>query len=1029
MYRFRFVHILVGLASCLCTAWAQVSPAPSIYFHTFGKTDGLSSGKVRNVMQDKTGFVYLCTSAGINRFDGYSLTPFQFSGASPLAALTEVETRASLQDKEGNFWVATDFNGLFKYNPRSAEIRRFLHKEGSTLYLRDLIADRAGQYLWCAGSNGIVRIGLQGQAPCFFFEGEQCLTVFEDKEGTIWTGTIGNGIRSLDPGTGKTTAWLPDKNKNPSLFPGVYCRAITQDINGDMLFGTAVGLFRLDKQSGKTKGYFHVAGNPYSCPQNGITTLLLDHRQQLWLGTYGSGLALFERETERFFNYQRKAGTIGSLAGNYIETLFEDNFGQIWVGDHSAGLSYFNGNVGFIRNIEQAPSAAHALPLRQISCLLAQGEILWIGLPGGIASYRPENGAIEFFPLRYTPFAAWEEVSALLSLPSGDLLVGTWSGLLIFSPASGRYSSFLPQSLNPGSKILSMLAEGDSVIWLSTSDQKLWRLNTEAGTLRRFEQENNIPGRAECNAMFMSSLAKPCFGSYNGFYEYDAALDAFIQNNTPAYWAEKGNAVAGIAQDKTGTCWITRHGGGLDAFNLTNRQYRHFGLEEGLPDMFCRAVQTDSFHRVWVGTDLGLMVFTPPRNLFDSPVKCFFKTLQLQDGLAFNKAGCSATLRVQGRQWLYFGSEDGLIELCPDKLEYNTAAPNPALTAIYLFNQLLRPSREGIQQQPAEYIKELTLPPLKNFFSFEFSALNLLAPEKNSYSYLLEGYDRGWVHAGTRHLATYTNVPPGDYVFKVQAYNSDGVPSQTPMALKLRIRPAWYQSAWFFGLLAAGFIAGVWGWFRWRLIQLQKLERMRQAIAADLHDEVGASLTSIQILAQLAAHQDPGRRREALEKLPAQISHTVAALREIVWNIQPGNDDLNILAGQLMRYAGEFLEKAAIRYTLEADEFPPTLKLNPVARQHLARIFKEALNNLVKHSKTDFASVALTCGKKSLLLRIRDNGLGFDPATQAQGNGLANMQKRAELAGGTLVFNSSPGEGAELTLLLPLHASRKWGLL
>lgn len=229
-----------------------------------------------------------------------------------------------------------------------------------------------------------------------------------------------------------------------------------------------------------------------------------------------------------------------------------------------------------------------------------------------------------------------------------------------------------------------------------------------------------------------------------------------------------------------------------------------------------------------------------------------------------------------------------------------------------------------------------------------------------------------------------------------------------------------------YSLLAA--LIGVFavGFLFYRVLELRKMEAMRQAIAADLHDEVGASLTSIQILAQLAHHEDPARQSEALDKLPDQARRTAAALREIVWNINPKNSGLGLLISQLSRYAGEVFEKMDIQYSIQADDFPDTASLDMMARQHLQRIFKEALNNLAKHSQANRAAVIFKKEGHELVVQVRDDGRGFDPATARRGNGLDNMAQRAAAAGGQLSLRSNPAEGTEATLRLPLKAERTW---
>ncbi len=292
-----------------------------------------------------------------------------------------------------------------------------------------------------------------------------------------------------------------------------------------------------------------------------------------------------------------------------------------------------------------------------------------------------------------------------------------------------------------------------------------------------------------------------------------------------------------------------------------------------------------------------------------------------------------------------------------------------------------------------------------------------------TYAYRLN--KGNWQLLGSSKSIQLVNLSPGSYQFEVKSITSEGVSSE-PANLMFCIIPRFYQTWWFLTLLVGGFGLAVFGYFRWRLSQLRKMEAMRQSIAADLHDEVGASLTSIQILAQLASHPDLERSAAALHKLPEQVRSTSASLREVVWNINPKGDALDLLIGELTRHAGEVFEKSDIEYTVQTDNFPKDVFLDSATRQHLVRIFKEILNNLTKHSHASRAAVYFKKQKNALTLVVRDNGQGFDPAVVHRGNGLANMQQRASAVAGQLVLRSSIDEGTEITLRMPLKRKRSW---
>ena len=320
-------------------------------------------------------------------------------------------------------------------------------------------------------------------------------------------------------------------------------------------------------------------------------------------------------------------------------------------------------------------------------------------------------------------------------------------------------------------------------------------------------------------------------------------------------------------------------------------------------------------------------------------------------------------------------------------------------------------------------VTDLRLPQPGNDLFISFGSPDFERGRLVTYAYRLNGGQ--WQDLGGNKSVRLANLAQGAYQFEVKSISSDGV-SSPPARFSFSVKPRFYQTWWFVALMAAAVSLAFYGYFRWRLQQLRKMEALRQSIAADLHDEVGASLTSIQILSQLVRHPDPGRSGEALEKLPEQVRRTSAALREIVWNINPKNDDLDLLTGQLARQAGEVFEQAGIQYTVESDEFGAGAMLHPTARQHLVRIFREALNNLVKHSGAGRASLVFKNEKNALMMRLRDDGKGFDPGTVLRGNGLDNMRQRAEAADGKLELESRKGQGTEIILQLPLRNKKRW---
>jgi signal transduction histidine kinase len=323
--------------------------------------------------------------------------------------------------------------------------------------------------------------------------------------------------------------------------------------------------------------------------------------------------------------------------------------------------------------------------------------------------------------------------------------------------------------------------------------------------------------------------------------------------------------------------------------------------------------------------------------------------------------------------------------------------------------------------------RSITLGPNDYFFSLEFAALNFRLPEKNRYAYMLENFDPDWVQAGTKREATYTNLDPGRYTFRVRATNNDGIWNPRGAALTIVVQPHWYGTWWFrvltswvlFGLL---FLA-----YRLRVRQLLALERVRHNIARDLHDDMGSTLSSISILSQLARTHQHNQRPEQAAALLDQIGESsrrmLDAMDDIVWTINPAHDSMEDVVARMRSFASDVLEARGIDFTFRADASVVGLRLNMRARREFFLLFKEAINNLAKYAQCTQAAIALTYEHHRLLLTVQDDGVGFDLTAPAQGggNGLTNMRGRAAAMKGVLDIQTAPGKGTVLRLNLPLR--------
>jgi nitrate/nitrite-specific signal transduction histidine kinase len=311
----------------------------------------------------------------------------------------------------------------------------------------------------------------------------------------------------------------------------------------------------------------------------------------------------------------------------------------------------------------------------------------------------------------------------------------------------------------------------------------------------------------------------------------------------------------------------------------------------------------------------------------------------------------------------------------------------------------------------------------QNSITIEFAALSFLQRDKIVYYYQLEGMDKDWIRPDKGLFANYASLPSGHYTFKVMCENADGVESKHITTLKIYIHPPFYRTWWFLSLIVIGIAAIIYFFHRMRVNRLLGMEKVRSRIARDLHDDMGSTLSTINILSEMAkmkVDKDAVKTSEYLNKISDNSSRMMEAMDDIVWSINPMNDSMQRITARMREFATGVLEARDIDFRFGVDEQVQLLKLDMEARRDLFLLFKEAVNNLAKYSQCRHANIEIFIAGKKLVMKIADDGVGFDINNADTGNGLYNMQKRAQSLQGKLVIDAQPGKGTKVLLEMPL---------
>jgi two-component sensor histidine kinase/streptogramin lyase len=605
---------------------------------------------------------------------------------------------------------------------------------------------------------------------------------------------------------------------------------------------------------------------------------------------------------------------------------------------------------------------------------------------------------------------------------------GGQSGIISYNPVtkkSRHYNLYTDSSNLTDLYTIGIIKDKNGKYWAGNWGGGLYNFDPVSGYTRAFTViEDDSTVISEIGPLFMDSKSRLyVHGWQGGFITFNTETEkfkVFKHDATDPESVSHQNCHAFI-ESKTGLIWFGTQGGGINVFNPVTEKFKAFTTKDGLPHNMVLSLVEDKKGNYWAGTGTiaNISCFTPPDDPFAPGCRIKFRNYDVSDGLPPNQlTKLSAYCDDDGT--LYFGTlGGGMISFHPDSLKDNDFIAPVHITGFSLKNKLVTINdSNSILKSPIEYSKELLLNYRQNIISFSFSALNFIHPEKNRYAYKLENYDDDWIYTdASRRFANYTNLNPGKYIFKVKGSNNDGFWNETPTELIIIITPPFWQTAWFKVLVALGLIGLAYAFYRYRVGQIILLQRIRNKIATDLHDDIGSTLNSISVYSEVAK-KDPARKDFALQMIGESSRKIIDSMSDIVWSINPENDSFDKIIFRMRSLTYNLLKVKKIDCSFKADESLNALKLPMQTRRNFYLIFKEALNNLVKYSHAARASVTLLHENRQVVLIVRDDGVGFDTSAKYNGNGLNNIRKRAGEINAVLNIESSAGEGTTVELNL-----------
>lgn len=971
---------VVGLLGGM-RAWA-LDPAKELsqyHMDLWTERDGLPQASVHAITQTRDGYLWIGTRDGLARFDGVTFTVFTAENA---AGLESNDIRALYEDKQGTLWIGTFNGGVSLY--REGRFQSFSRKTGLPITgVLTICQDKSGD-IWLGGWDGVVRhrrgsFHLFGSADGLF--GSNGWSICEDARGRLFVSTE-RGVNILE--NDRFAPFAPEKLQNHSLRQAYAGR---QGVFWLATLGR--GLMRME---GENVTYFTTANG---LADDNVRTVLEDSDGNLWVGTW-RGLSRIQ--DGKVSSLKRESG----FPNEIVESLFEDKEGSLWIGLRGGGLARLKEGKFSVYTTKQGLGDNFA------KCVLeGRDGAIWIGTDGGGLS-RYKDGQFKNYP-RTERGIAVRSVRSLAEDAEGNIWAGSAQPARVCVVKNGMIEIvFSKKEIPIETSVRVLFFDREGNLWIGGDGEGLCRY--AKGVMKVFTAADGLAG-LPVRTVMQDRAGTIWVGTNDGLCRFaDGKFTTFTTANGLAH-----NAVYAILQDAEGDLWLGTQGG-LSRYR--DGSFHAYTARDGLFQNLIFSVFEDGENNLWMSSNHG--VFTIHKRELDAFDRGKAKTLRctvygIADGMTTSQcqggsqpAGWKAR---SGRLW--FPTTRGVATILPGKVKRNNRPPPVLIEKVMAQNQELT-----LTQTPV-------LDSGLRGFSFHYTALSFLAPEKVRFKYRLDGVDRDWVEADGRRVAYYNEIPHGHHVFRVIACNNDGVWNHQGASFAFTLPPHFYETIWFYALCAAALALGAWRFHRWQLkearAEFSLVLEERGRIARELHDTLAQGFAGIAFQLEAVAtklFEAPQQAQEHLNLALTMVRHSLGEARRSVMNLRPSSLEQMDLSGALRETARQMVGQKVIE--IEVKTTGVVRPLAPTIEDNLLRVGQEAITNAFKYSDASTISIHVEFEPATVRLRVRDDGKGFDLAKTQESDGahfgVLGMQERAKQIGARFTVTSAPGQGTEIVI-------------
>lgn len=1069
--RARNIVLFLSLVLLQGTIIAQQT---ALNFINFSSKDGLSSNYVNALLKDRYGYMWFGTDDGLNKFNGNNFKVYKNQSGDSTSIAGNI-IMALCEDQSGNLWIGTN-QSLSLYNRRKDAFINYDHVVGGPT--RALCTDHLGN-IWAGSYSGLYMFNPRTGAVKHYesnpvkagqIKSNTVITVFEDSRKRLWVGT-GEGLH-LYAREKDSFILYQHSDIDPSSIGGNSIRTITEDKDGRLWVGTNAGVSKLTSNETGFENYSYNKEDANSISCNSVRVIAPDKKGKLWIGTE-DGLNIMDVSSGKMVRISEDPRNNYSFKGKSIRSIFIDDNGIFWVGTIHGGVNKYDQNLAFfnLRHSNALDPAGLNSPIVTSFVEAPSGDI-YIGTDGGgLNLYRRKTGLFE-----HPKLGGIENKSlTILAMESvgHEIWIGTYQqGLYVVNTKSGAVKHYT-QGNGPGglqhNEIFCIKKDSKGNVWMGNNGEGVDVFNNQSRTFNKFRKSGaGVNGKLPLNGFIRAieedDAGNIWIGSYgSGIAIYNPANNKFRALNRANSNLPSDNILS-IYKDKNGTIWLGTFGAGLCMFDERNHKFVSYSESKGLANGVIYKILEDNSGKLWVSTNKGLSSFDPKKKKF--------KNYSYQNGLQRSPFAFGAGIKTSQGE-LFFGGLDGFNFFDPALLHCNKNIPSLVFTDLKIAHRSVIPGDDAAIKENISTAREIRLSYKQNF-SLDFIALNYTSPQESRYSYKLDGFDNDWNEVGAAHTAVYTNLDPGEYVFRVKARSDDGMWSTPEKTIKVYVKPPFWLTtyAYVFYVMAICFMIALIRYQGIRriknkfaleqeriqvrqIIEQERREAERQHefdqlkikfltnLSHEFRTPVSLIVGPVEKILQREADAEKKNELNLVQRNARRLLNLVNQLLDFR-KLEENELKLNPTEGDLVSFVKDVADSFKDIFEHKHIHFTFLSSLNrfytSFDRDKIERILFNILSNAFKFTGNE-GKICLNIIKEDdsdLKIIISDTGIGMTPdvmrkifdrffqgdvhtsiLNQGSGIGLSITKDFVQLHGGTINVQSEPENGSTFTIALP----------